>query len=366
MFNQKLDEKIKSIEEELRKTEKNKATEHHIGFLLAKLAKLKKEKIEREQKKSKRSGFSIRKGNEPCVFIVGPPSVGKTTLLNTLTGTNAKTADYDFTTLELNVGILSHNGFNIKIIDTPGLIKGASKGKGNGKEVLSSIRSADLLMIVVDINNFNEQIKVITNELFESGFRLNKKKPDIVIEKNNNKGLLILKNMSNIETKTIKNLLNEFGIHNANVSINEPVNLDYIIDAIIGNRVYLPAIFVINKADNINESEEEKIKKELKMKDILFISAVNKNGIDKLKDFLIQKMELIKVYTMDKLGNINKEKPLILKKGSTIKDVCTAIHRDLLKNFKYAQVWGNSVKFPGQKVGLNHLLADNDIVFIKA
>ena len=362
----KLDEKIKKIEEELKKTERNKATEHHIGFLLAKLAKLKKEKAEKQQKKASRKGFNVRKGKEPCIFIVGPPSVGKTTLINALTGTNAKTADYDFTTLELNVGIMKYNGYSIKIIDTPGLIKGASKGKGNGKEVLSSIRSADLLMIVVDTNNPKEKIKMILDELYESGFRVNRKKPDIMIEKNDSDGIVILRNMSTIETKTIKNILHEFGIHNVNISINEPVELEDIIDSIASNRVYVNAVFVINKVDNIKEIEKEKLKKELAMNDVLFVSAKDNIGIEELNEALIKKMDIIKVYTRDKFGNVNKENPLILKKGSTVKDACFLIHQHLAKSFKYALVWGKSVKFPGQKVGLDHILCDNDILFIKA
>ncbi|MEE3418834.1 MAG: TGS domain-containing protein, partial [Methanosphaera sp.] len=52
------------------------------------------------------------------------------------------------------------------------------------------------------------------------------------------------------------------------------------------------------------------------------------------------------------------------RKGSTIEDVAHKLHRDFVKNFKYAKVWGKSVKFPGQKVGLEHVLEDHDIVRI--
>ncbi|MEM4331329.1 MAG: hypothetical protein QXI89_01010, partial [Candidatus Anstonellales archaeon] len=77
----KLDEKIKQIEEELKRTERNKATEHHIGFLLAKLAKLKKEKEQREQRKAgSKVGFAIKKQGDATAFLIGFPSVGKSTL----------------------------------------------------------------------------------------------------------------------------------------------------------------------------------------------------------------------------------------------------------------------------------------------
>ena len=58
------------------------------------------------------------------------------------------------------------------------------------------------------------------------------------------------------------------------------------------------------------------------------------------------------------------DEPLIIRRGSTIEDVARKLHRDFVKNFKYAKVWGKSVKFPGQKVGLDHVLEDHDIVRI--
>ena len=60
------------------------------------------------------------------------------------------------------------------------------------------------------------------------------------------------------------------------------------------------------------------------------------------------------------------KKPLVLKKGNSIRDVCIKIHKDLLKKFKYAKIKGKSVKFDWQRVGLNHIVEDNDIIEIYA
>jgi ribosome-interacting GTPase 1 len=56
--------------------------------------------------------------------------------------------------------------------------------------------------------------------------------------------------------------------------------------------------------------------------------------------------------------------PLIVLKNSTVEDVCNRLHRDFVKNFRYAQIWGKSAKHPGQRVGLNHVLEDEDILTI--
>jgi hypothetical protein len=55
---------------------------------------------------------------------------------------------------------------------------------------------------------------------------------------------------------------------------------------------------------------------------------------------------------------------MILRRGSTIGSACDKIHGDLKRNFRYAQVWGKSAKFNGQKVGMEHVLKDGDIITI--
>lgn len=70
---------------------------------------------------------------------------------------------------------------------------------------------------------------------------------------------------------------------------------------------------------------------------------------------------LIKVYTKEP-GKKPSYPPFALKKGSTIKDMAEHIHKDFIRKFRFARVWGKSAKFDGQQVGLDHRLADDDIV----
>ncbi len=74
------------------------------------------------------------------------------------------------------------------------------------------------------------------------------------------------------------------------------------------------------------------------------------------------KADRIRVQT--KTRGKTAQKPIIIKKDSTIKDLTEKIHRDFLLKFKYARVWGLSAKFPGMQVGINHILKDGDIVEI--
>lgn len=76
-------------------------------------------------------------------------------------------------------------------------------------------------------------------------------------------------------------------------------------------------------------------------------------------------LEVIRIYTKEP-GEESTKDPLILKKGSTVLDVARKLHSSLAENFRYARVWGKSVKFQGQKVGPSHVLEDKDIVEIHA
>src|SRR3990172_2371114 len=133
-----LEDQIRDIEAELAKTLYNKATQHHIGRLKAKLARL---KDEQETRRSKGGGggprYAVKKSGNATVGLVGFPSVWKSTLLNAITDAVSAVAAYHFTTLEVIPGLLELEGAKIQVLDMPGLIRGASKGRGRGREGIS-------------------------------------------------------------------------------------------------------------------------------------------------------------------------------------------------------------------------------------
>src|ERR671910_3861435 len=180
-------EKIKAIEDEIHKTQINKATEFHIGLLKAKMARLRREMNENTHGKTvstgtENVGFDVRKAGDATVVLIGLPSVGKSTLLNTLTNAKSRVASYQFTTLTAVPGIMEYRGARIQILDLPGIIEGAAAGKGLGKRVLSVARNADLVLIILDVFQINH-LEVIKKELSEIGVKVDEKPPDIIVEK---------------------------------------------------------------------------------------------------------------------------------------------------------------------------------------
>lgn len=158
-----IDSKIRAIKEEIRKTPYHKGTEHYIGHLKAKLAKLKRRQ-EQAKPKGKGRGFALKKSGDATVVLVGPPSVGKSSLLNKLTHARARVEEWPFTTLEVIPGMLKYKGAQIQILDLPGLIGGAAKGIGRGREILSVVRVANLLLLMVDVKT-KTKLSLLMKEL---------------------------------------------------------------------------------------------------------------------------------------------------------------------------------------------------------
>ena len=72
----------------------------------------------------------------------------------------------------------------------------------------------------------------------------------------------------------------------------------------------------------------------------------------------------MRLYMRPQGGKTDYEEPLVIKNRSTVGMVCDVLHRDFRKKFRYAMVWGKSAKFPGQIVGLDHVLVDKDVITI--
>ena len=79
--------------------------------------------------------------------------------MNNITNAESKVGAYQFTTLDIVPGVMEHKNAKIQVFDIPGIITGASSGKGRGKEILSVARTADLILVVLDTLNPQHQAK---------------------------------------------------------------------------------------------------------------------------------------------------------------------------------------------------------------
>jgi len=251
------------------------------------------EEIDHTRTKSKikhQDWLGVKRQGMKQFVLVGAPNVGKSSLLVKLSGIQQKIANYEFTTLKPQPGIIDINGAEFQIIDLPGLIEGAVDDIGGGKRLIGIVRSSDGIILMHDLTKPLEQLEPIVKEIEKA-------------------------------------------------------------------RIQKPTIIIGSKFDLDNASENlEKLRQRFPNALVISLSTVTGTGISELEDALWNISDLIRVYSK------GQQKPMILLKGSTLKEFAEKIHRGLSGEFLYARVTGKSAKFQNQQLGMHHVLEDKDIV----
>jgi len=166
---------------------------------------------------------------------------------------------------------------------------------------------------------------------------------------------------THLDLDTVKAVLSEYKIHNADINLREDSTVDELIDVIEGNRVYIPALYVLNKIDQLTLEELELLDR---IPHYVPISAGLEWNLDDLLDKMWEYLDLQRIYTKPKGQIPDYDAPVVMRQGASIEDFCNKLHRSIMRQFKYASVWGASVKHNPQKCGASHLLQDEDVVQI--
>ncbi|OWK57885.1 Developmentally-regulated GTP-binding protein 2 [Lonchura striata] len=379
-------EKISEIEKEIARTQKNKATEYHLGLLKAKLAKYRAQLLEPSKSPAaKGEGFDVMKSGDARVALIGFPSVGKSTFLSLMTSTASEAASYEFTTLTCIPGVIEYKGANIQLLDLPGIIEGAAQGKGRGRQVIAVARTADVVIMMLDATKGEVQRALLEKELESVGIRLNKSKPNIYFKPKKGGGISFNSTvtLTQCSEKLVQLILHEYSCHqgaqpvwcvgiwaltvstseifNAEVLFREDCSPDEFIDVIVGNRVYMPCLYVYNKIDQISMEEVDRL---ARRPHSVVISCGMKLNLDYLLEKLWEYLALTCIYTKKRGQRPDFTDAIILRKGASVEHVCHRIHRSLASQFKYALVWGTSTKYSPQRVGLTHMMEHEDVIQI--
>jgi len=360
-----LEEEIEQLREEIAETPYNKSTEQHIGRLKSKLAEKKEEFARRQQSSGGGGGYHVEQQGDATVALVGFPSVGKSTLLNALTNADSEVGAYEFTTLDVNPGMLDFRGASIQLLDVPGLIEGAAGGRGGGQEVLSVVRSADLIVYVLSPFEL-QQYDMLAEELYRNKIRVDRDPPRVTVTGKGKGGIDVTASVDlELDEATIKDVVREHGYVNADVTINEQVDIDRLIDGVLDNREYVRSLVVVNKADLIDPSYVDTVEEGLRERDVdpeeaVFLSAEEERGLETFKERLWDELDLVRVY-MDKPGRgVDYEEPLVLREGQTVEDAVEKL--GFSNRYKMSRVTGSSAKHDEQQVGLDHVLEDEDVL----
>ncbi len=367
-----LDDKIVKLEKFISLVPKHKATEKLVARLRSRLVRYKSELEEnkrRQKSLSKGPTWVIPKEGDAQVSLIGIKNSGKSQLLHILTGSNTKVADYPYTTEKPEPGVLDCGGAIIQLIDLPSIFPNIRTETKNGAMLLSQIRASDLIVFVIDLSEDpKEQMDILIEELYNGSIRVNKEKPPIELRKTGSGGaILIGESKVDATREEIIEILHDLGIYNFSLKFFKPMTLTDVVEALDYSLAYSKGIIVANKGDMTGSKENFQKLKDLYEKQFIIIpiSAKKGEGLEHLEKTIFDLLDLVRIRSKEPNGGI-AAKPIVLKKGATVSDVAKIIHTRFYDHFKQAKIYGPSAKFDGQSVGLNHELADGDIVEIFA
>jgi ribosome-interacting GTPase 1 len=251
-------------------------------------------------------------------------------------------------------------------LDLPGIIEGAKDGKGRGRQVIGVARTCNLILIVLDAGKPMTHKRIIEKELEGFGIRLNQQPPPIVFKQKDKGGVNVtlsgVKELTRLDKSLITNVLKEYRISSADLTFRCDATVDQLIDVIEGNRVYMPCLYLLNKIDTITIEELHLLSR---VPHYVPICAEKEWNFDELLEKIWEYLNMLRIYTKPRGQIPDYDAPVVVPRNiSTVEHFCLRIHRSLLQQFKYALVWGTSVKHNPQKVGKEHILADEDVVQI--
>jgi len=366
-----LEEKIAALEEFISAVPKHKGTENLMLWATRRLSQLKEEL---EEKKRRKVGFGprffVEKEGSAQLVMLGWPSSGKTLLLAKLTNAKVEASPIPFSTTLPQPGMMKFEDVLLQLVDAPSLPFGLGEKVSWYGRTIGLARNADGVILVVDLSrDVDKQLKSAVQELEENGILLGKQKAVVSFTKTSAGGIniVVIGRLIDATPDDVRKLLLDYRIHHGIVRIIGEASIDDVEAAILGNRDYKPSVIVGNKLDIAGQDSVEVLGQLARKLGVpyLAVSALRGDNLSLLPKMCFESLELIRIYTKQPSGEVAR-KPLVLRKGATVLDVARAIHSSFAENFKYARIWGPSAKYPGERVGKDHVLKDGDVVEIRA
>lgn len=304
-------EKLEALDEMYAVIPKHKGTEKMRADIKRRIAKLKQKE---KSAGPSRHGLDLHVEKEGAgqIAIAGPPNSGKSLLVSRLTAAEPEVADYPFTTRRPLPGMMEYEDVMVQLVDMPPVAPDTTE-----PWVLAIARSADAVAVVLDLagGTILDDIESIQEEFAHAKLRLIAPGQD------------------------------------------EPVG-DYPVGT-----VFRPAIIVANKLDVPGAADSLEIFRELYESSlpVIPVSAQTGEGLEELKSRLYGLLGVVRVYTKIPGKPPDLNRPFVLKKGSTVADLTSAVHKGFVDKLRFARAWGK-YKPDGVMIGRDQELEDKDIV----
>jgi hypothetical protein len=308
---QSLPERISSLEQLISTVPKHKGTDKLRADLRRQLSRLREEAQSHKKHAGHQPAYHIEKEGAGQVVLIGPTNVGKSSLVAALTHARPEISAEQYTTWRPIPGMMPVVDIQVQLVDTPSLDPEFSEAI-----LFDLIRKADLLLLVVDIQSDPlQQLEVSLALLLEH----------------------------KIAPLAWRDRYED-----------QP------------RMTFIPLIVLANKWDDDGYDEDIEVLCELFEGEcpLLPVSAVGERNFDRLKLWIYERLDVIRVYAKPPGKEPDMDRPWVLKKGSTVKELARMVHKDFYEHLKSARVWG-STTFEGQMVSRDYELKDGDIIELK-
>jgi ribosome-interacting GTPase 1 len=366
------EERLRLMGEFMSLVPKHKGTDRMCAQVKRQMAQLRQEIDDKKKAAKRRSALSyfIEKAGAAQVAVVGPTNAGRSSLLKAVTNSQVEVAPWPFATRVPTPGMLPYEDIQFQLVEAPPVVEGSSEGRADGFQVLSLARNADGIIIVIDLaDDPGESLQAVLRELEASRILTLEPEGEVEIIRRGHGSEIQFIWDGTLEECTpddVIKLFREYKIRSALVRIRGKVTLDVVEDAIFGNAVYRPTLVVANKLDLAVEGTVESVRASAGGLEVLALSLEGGEGLRELLGAkLFELLGIVRVYTKQP-GKKAAVEPIVARQGLTVGDLAKTIHSDFYKRFKYARVWGTSAKFESERVGLDHVLADRDVVQLHA
>ncbi len=301
-------EKLACIEEMLAIIPKHKGPDKLRADLRKRVSKLKSAAQAKKSLARHESAYHINKEGAGQVVIVGATNVGKSALVAAVTHAAPEVADFPHTTWKPTPGMMPIENIQIQLIDTPPLSK-----EFVNPEMMDLIRRCDLVLLMVDLQT--DPLQQLEDTVALLG-----------------------------EHRIVPLRLKDRYRDQRGISL-------------------VPFLIMANKNDNAATDENLDIFRELLSDNWPMIAASVATGrnLDLLKAAIVERLNIIRVYSKSHGQKPDRSSPFVLKKGSTIADFACKVHQDFAQKLKAAKIWGVAV-FDGQMVQRDYVLQEGDIV----
>jgi ribosome-interacting GTPase 1 len=304
------EDKVEILEEMLTIMPKHKGTDKLRAALTRKISKFKAQSQKKKGTSKKETAYSIDREGAAQVVVVGPPNVGKSSLIAALTNASPEVADFPHSTWKPTPGMATYENIQFQLIDTPPITR-----EYMDPWMADLIRRADIVVILLDL-------KKDTLEHLENTF----------------------------------SILRELRIFPLGASIPED----------LGKQPFVKKILlVVNKMDEPEEEEDYEVFLELSDLKLpsLGISTLKGRHLTAFIEKIYEISEIIRVYTKAPGKEPDMNAPFVLPRDSVLEELAAKIHKDFTRKLKYARVWGDAV-FDGQMVQKDYVLQDGDVAEI--